>query len=396
MNSIALKRYDQLALPEKGTDPDTLDRESCPVTFDHESRPATIDSGNHPATFDITWQKLTDIFLTEYRGATQRTYRDAWNQFLAFCGISLEMSVTRVPDEDTVKAFRDSLLDAGQSPNTINAYLAAVRAFYRFLHNYTRKSLRTGMITASRAGELQLLIEGVLAVRKVRTSNASGRLPTTVDQSRDLLASVPTDTLTDLRDRAMIALLIGCGLRRIELVRAFRKDLTPQNGQLLLRIQQKGHHAKDSFVVIWPDVERMLRPWLTQSPFKNPDSPLFPSLSKRDAGSPGAGSPSPSSCDVGSPFASSRGVGSPLTPRSISRIIRHRLDAIGLKDHSTHSLRHAFATIALTSDDVELRDVQQALGHSQITTTERYIHQSNRLAGRPEKAVNDIVFKDSG
>jgi integrase/recombinase XerC len=390
MNSIALKRYDQLALPEKGTDPDTLDRESCPVTFDHESRPATIDSGNHPATFDITWQKLTDIFLTEYRGATQRTYRDAWNQFLIFCGISLEMSVTRVPDEDTVKAFRDSLLDAGQSPNTINAYLAAVRAFYRFLHDYARKSLRTGQITANRAGELQLLIEGVLSVRKVRVSNASSRLPTTVDQSRDLLASVPTDTLPDLRDRAMIALLIGCGLRRIELVRAVRKDLTPQNGQLLLRIQQKGHHAKDAFVVIWPDVERILRPWLTQSPFKNPDSPLFPSLSKRDSGSPGA-----NSRGTESPCVSSHNIGSPLTPRSVSRLIRKRLDTIGLKDHSTHSLRHAFATIALSSDDVELRDVQQALGHSQITTTERYIHQSNRLAGRPEKAVNDIVFKDT-
>ncbi|MCX6645003.1 MAG: tyrosine-type recombinase/integrase [bacterium] len=361
MNSIALKRFNQLALPEKGTEPDT------------------IDHGNRPATFDITWQTLTDTFLQEYRGATQRTYRDAWNQFLAFCGISLEMSVTRVPDEDTVKAFRDSLLGAGQSPNTINAYLAAVRAFYRFLHDYARKSLRTGQITANRAGELQLLIEGVLAVRKVRVSNASGRLPTTVDQSRDLLASVPTYTLTDLRDRAMIALLIGCGLRRIELVRAVRKDLTPQNGQLLLRIQQKGHHAKDAFVVIWPDVERIIRPWLTQAPFKNPDSPLFPSLSKRDCGSTGT---------------NSHYSGSPLTPRSVSRLIRNRLDAIGLKDHSTHSLRHAFASIALTSDDVELRDVQQALGHSQITTTERYIHQSNRLAGRPEKAVNDIVFTD--
>jgi hypothetical protein len=43
------------------------------------------------------------------------------------------------------------------------------------------RALRTGQISASRAGELQLLIEGVLAVRKVRASNAPGRLPTTVD-----------------------------------------------------------------------------------------------------------------------------------------------------------------------------------------------------------------------
>jgi site-specific recombinase XerD len=70
----------------------------------------------------------------------------------------------------------------------------------------------------------------------------------------------------------------------------------------------------------------------------------------------------------------------------------HRFDAIGLSDHSTHSLRHAFATIALSSDDVDIRDVQHALGHSQVTTTERYVHQNDRLQGKPEKAVNDIVF----
>ena len=352
MNDAMLKRLAFLALPDKTDEPETL-----------------------PASLSVTWQTLTNTFLADFRGATRRSYGDAFNRFAAFCGIDFGSAVTRVPDEDLVKAFRDALLDTGHSPHTINAYLAAIRAFYRFLHGYVRKALRTGQIGAARAGELQLLIEGVLAVAKVRVSNSPGRLPTTVDQSRDLIQSIPTDALTDLRDRAMIALIIGCGLRRIEIVRILRHDLIHQGGQLLLRIQQKGHHAKDAFVVIWPDVERIIRPWLTHSPFKHPDSPLFPSLSKRDMGN-----------NNGHP------AGSPLTPRSVSRIVRHRLDAIGLSDHSTHSLRHAFATIALSSDDVDLRDVQHALGHSQVTTTERYVHQSNRLAGRPEKAVNDLVF----
>ena len=351
MNETAIKRINFLALPE-------------PAATDKPTEAAT-ETGL--STFGMTWQALTELFLTEYRGATSRSYRNAFDRFTSFCGIDNKSTVTRVPDEDAVKAFRESLLDTGHSPHTINAYLASIRAFYRFLHDYTRKALRTGQITASRAGELQLLIEGVLAVRKVRASNEPGRLPTTIDQSRDLILSIPTETLTDLRDRAMIALIIGCGLRRIEIARANRSDLIHQGGQLLLRIQQKGHYAKDAYVVIWPDVERVIRPWLAQSPYKTPEDPLFPSLSKRDDGSR-------------------------LTPRSISRLVRKRLDAIGLKDHSTHSLRHAFATIALSSDDVELRDVQHALGHSQVTTTERYVHQSNRLAGLPEKAVNDLVF----
>jgi len=320
-----------------------------------------------PKPLSPDWRTLSDAFLANYRGATKRTYRDAWNRFLAFNGVDLEAPVTAVPDEDAILAFRDSLLDAGRSPHTVNCYLAAVRAFYRFLHRYARKALRTGQLTAQRAGELQLLIEGALEVGKVRTSSHTGRLATTIEQSRELLTSIPTGTPTDIRDRAIIALLLGCGLRRIEIVRALREDLIHRSGKLVLRIQQKGHQAKDAWVVIWPAVERIIRPWLTKSPFKRPSDPIFPSLSKRDTGSP-------------------------LTPRSLSRIVRKRLDAIGLGDYSTHSLRHAFATIALASDGVDLRDVQHALGHSQVTTTERYVHAIDRLLGRPEKAVNDTLF----
>jgi site-specific recombinase XerD len=270
-----------------------------------------------PAMPGVNWQTLTDTFLSDYRGATQRSYRDAFNQFATFCGVDFQSIVSGVPDEDAVKAFRDSLLDTGHSPHTINAYLAAIRAFYRFLHDYVRKALRTGQMSASRAGELQLLIEGVLAVRKVRASNAPGRLPTTVDQSRELIASIPTDTPADLRDRAMIALIIGCGLRRIEVARAIRSDLIHRSGQLLLRIQQKGHHAKDAFVVIWPDVERVLRPWLSSHPFRQPDSPLFPSLSKRDMGnSPGhpAGTPRRPTCSRALPGNHNRTLCPPIQP----------------------------------------------------------------------------------
>ena len=131
MNATSFKRINYLALPEKPTELETL-----------------------PAPLSVTWQTLTDTFLADYRGATQRTYRDAWTRFLAFCEVSNQDPVTQVPDEDTVKAYRDSLLDTEHSPHTINAYLAAIRAFYRFLHGYVRKALRTGKLAAGRACDL--------------------------------------------------------------------------------------------------------------------------------------------------------------------------------------------------------------------------------------------------
>jgi len=100
----------------------------------NETKSLTVP--DQPAGLAVTWQGLTDAFLTEYRGATRRSYRDAFSRFTSFSGIESLSMVSHVPDEDTVRAFRDSLLDTNHSPHTINSYLAAVRAFYRFLHNY--------------------------------------------------------------------------------------------------------------------------------------------------------------------------------------------------------------------------------------------------------------------
>jgi site-specific recombinase XerD len=318
----------------------------------------------HTGRPSVSWEDLVTGFFTDYRGQSRKTYEDGFSRFANFCGISGDMKVDQVPDAEMVKLYRDSLLDEGRSPHTVNLYLSIVRAFYTYLNTWIRKALRSGVLTADRAIEFQLMIEEVTAIKNVRSSSAPAKVATTVDQARALMDSIGTESHTDIRDRAMIALLVGCGLRRIEIARALVGDLEV-NGQVILRIQQKGHHAKDGVVVIKAGVERELRAWLKATPFRDPDSPLFPSLH--------------------------RNAGSGLDPRSISRIIRKRLDVVGLSEQSTHSLRHAFATIAIQNGS-EIRDVQRALGHNSVTTTERYVHNLERLEGRPEQIVNDAVF----
>ena len=92
MSERAFTRTNYLALP---------DRTDLPARTSESS----------PSTLGVTWQALVDTFLSDYRGATQRSYRDAFNRFAMFCDVDMQAIVTRVPDEDAVKAYRDSLLD---------------------------------------------------------------------------------------------------------------------------------------------------------------------------------------------------------------------------------------------------------------------------------------------
>ena len=85
--------FTRTSLPALPGQPELPDRPAIP-----ESTPATL--GN-------TWRTLTDTFLSDYRGATRRSYRDAFSLFADFCGVDFESTVTRVPDEDAVKAYRE-------------------------------------------------------------------------------------------------------------------------------------------------------------------------------------------------------------------------------------------------------------------------------------------------
>lgn len=316
-----------------------------------------------PAVTNSTWGFHINGFLNEYRGDTKKNYRDGLNQFLKFANISLEGDFRHIPDEFLVKAYRQDLLNRNKSPYTVNVYLAVVRSFYRYIKTIIRANLMAGLIKSHVGGRLNLMIDGVLEVKNVRASNNLSKLPLTIKQAKELMNSIGTEKKADIRDRAMIALFLGCGVRRIEVARALRGDLKV-NGKYLLYIQQKGHHQKDSFVVIEDEILVELKRWLKISPGQKPEDPLFPSLK----------------------------TGQPILPRVITPMIRTRLRAIGLNEHSVHSLRHTFATIALGYGNCDVRDVQQALGHASVQTTERYIHHSTRMEGNPERAVAELVF----
>ena len=170
-------------------------------------------------------------------------------------------------------------------------------------------------------------------------------LPKAVDETDafdilDETTKVQKDAWQGLRDKAILTLLYGCGLRISEALALNVGDINSQSE--FLRIKGKGN--KERIVPLLPIVWENICAYLKQTPY-NPQEgePLF--LGAR---------------------------GERLSPRIVQRQVQKLRVRLGLADNLTpHALRHSFATQLLAAG-VDLRSIQELLGHSSLITTQRY------------------------
>jgi integrase/recombinase XerC len=161
-------------------------------------------------------------------------------------------------------------------------------------------------------------------------------------QARALIAEAPRDgapAWRGARDRAVLTLLWGCGLRISEALALERRDapLPPS-----LRVRGKG--GKTRLVPVLPLVREQVEAYLHTLPFDlEPEDALF----RADRGRP-------------------------LRPRQVQGLVQHLRSQLGLSERATpHALRHAFATHLLGAG-ADLRSIQELLGHASLSTTQRY------------------------
>jgi site-specific recombinase XerD len=264
-------------------------------------------------------------YLGSYRGYsihTVKAYARDLREFRSFLG-------GRYPGADhhdqvqrqMVVAFALSL--KGQAPLTVRRKLTAITSFYHYLQE-------TGQTVANLARGLPL-------------PKVAQRLPTclTAEQAGALLEAAHTPW-----HRAMIALLLFAGLRRSEVAAITLDDLDMESAQLLVR----GKGARERVVPLTPLVVEAIREYLVCRP-QTQSQHLFVSR-------------------VG---------GHPLHARVAGRMLQHVLQRAGLgEEHITpHRLRHTFAT-HLIRNGVDVRTVQELLGHADLQTTARYLHSDTR------------------
>lgn len=272
--------------------------------------------------------RFADYIALE-QGLSPRTQEAYQRDLLRFAEYA-DAKGTAAPSDITARLLREyvyHLKDLGLSPASIRRNVSAVRTYFRFLTG-------DGVVVRDPSERLE-------TPKRWRT------LPDvlSVEEVRRLLAAPTLDDALVFRDRALLELAYGAGLRVSEWISLGVRDLLLEDG--LVRVFGKG--SKERLVPIGRSAIGAVAIYLRE---------LRPRLEK------GAGK--------GVLFLNARGA--PLSRMGAWKILRGHVERAGIDKHvSPHTLRHSFAT-HLLEGGADLRAVQEMLGHVDIATTQIYTH----------------------
>ena len=272
----------------------------------------SIEKGYSPATIEAYSRDLEQ--LEEYLN-----------------GLRLSLADPVILKKQHIQAFLVQLHRAQTSKSSVARKLSSLRSYFNYLQ-------RLGKINASPC-------EGI------KNPKQDKRQPTAlnVDQTFALLENRKLEVsgkaeIESSRDLALLELLYGSGLRISEALSLNARDVNPASG--VVRVMGKG--SKERLVPLSETSVNTLETWLSARSglLGTPDEPAL--------------------------FVGSRGAR--LNRRQANRIIQNFCTRAGLAGNiSAHSLRHSFAT-HLLQGGADMRSVQELLGHSRISTTQRYTH----------------------
>ena len=292
----------------------------------------------------MTAEQARQIFLDwlgNERRASPRTL-EAYGSDLADLLGFLTRHLGQEPDLAALAALRPADLrawlaaqhEAGLSASTRARHLAAVRGFFRYLarrHGCENPAIR------------------LLGTPKVRRPAPR---PLQEPDAKELAQAIGEDADTpavQARDVALFTLLYGCGLRISEALSLLVRDAPLPGSDAMLRVTGKGQ--KQRLVPVLPVVREAIAAWLRYHSQADPAAPLFVGVRGRV-----------------------------LNPGVVQRRMRMYRRDHGLPEHATpHALRHSFATHLLTAG-ADLRSIQELLGHSNLSTTQRYTAVENLAA----------------
>jgi len=236
-------------------------------------------------------------------------------------------------DHAMIRAFLSELYEKGLSKPSVARALAAVRSIYKWL-----------------AIEGKVKHNPAALVSSPKLPKRLPRVPSIEEMNGVLDTQMPEHTSFPERESLIFELLYGSGIRNSELVGVDLEDIRLREEAILVR----GKGKKERFVPLSETAVDALRQYLPKrnelvARFKRVHAALL--VNQR---------------------------GERLTTRSVGRIVKQIAVAKGLPaDIHPHTLRHAFGTHML-AEGADLRAIQELLGHSRLSTTQRYTHLSTR------------------
>ena len=290
--------------------------------------------------------------LSAERGAsahTLRAYHRELHSFVTWLSSSVSAGLGARDIQHThIRAYLGVLYQRGLSKASAARALASIRSWFKWL---------------ARTGHVEQNVASLVATP--RLPRHLPRVPS-IEQINRVVDTVTPDAASwPARDRAILELLYGCGIRNAELTGLNLDDIHWANEAILIR----GKGQKQRYVPLGDAAAVALRAYLneraallTAASDSAPRSTPALFLNRRLRG---LGASSISSGPVSSGSAR-------LTTRSVARIVKRIAILRGLSsDVHPHTLRHAFGT-HLLEEGADLRAIQELLGHERLSTTQRY------------------------
>lgn len=280
-----------------------------------------------PDQFQALIQLATNGLESQH---TRQTYEQALRDFLAWVDDHGRPPLTRA----LVQSYKAHLLDQGLAPSSINVKLSAIR-----------KLVREG------AENDWLDEQTASAIERVKGVKAEGRrLGNWLDHkgAQALLNAPDTTTLKGLRDRALLAVMIGTALRRGEVASLTVEHLQQREARWVI-VDLVGKRRKTRSVPLPAWVKAALDAWLEAAQITT--GPIFVALRKGGK--------------VYEP-------GAAMSTTAIWKVVTHYAGQLGFQDLAPHDLRRTSAKL-MRAGEAPIEQISMVLGHQSIDVTKRYL-----------------------
>lgn len=268
---------------------------------------------------------------------TRRAYAAALRDFFTW----LDTAPVPVFNKANVQAHRASLEARGLSSSACNVRLSALRRL-------ASEALDNGLL-------LPEIAAGVQRVKGVRSQGVRMGLWLNARQAEQLILCPNPAKLRGARDRALLAVLIGCGLRRSELVSLQTSHVQQRDSRWLL-CDVLGKHGRIRSIGMPAWAKVLLDRWL-------------------DAASISGGV-------IFRPVKGSRLNGDKISTQSVAMTLKRHAKRIGVPELACHDLRRTFARLS-RQGGAQLEQLMLNLGHQSVETTQRYLNVEMDLSQCP-------------
>src|SRR5271163_2843441 len=289
------------------------------------------------------WNRLKALVLDSVSSPiTKRVYNLGLDEFFAWFGQEPRPGFTKA----TVSAWRVALEARGLGSISINVRITAVRKL-------AVEAADNGLLAPE-------LAAGIARVKSAKAIGVRTGNWLSLKQAQALLNAPDITTTKGLRDRAIIAVLLGCGLRRSEVAALTMKHIQQRDGRWCI-IDLRGKHGRVRTVPMPVWVKVAIDAWSDSATVA--DGFVFRPVNRAD-----------------------KALGDELSEKVVWQLLRPYATAAGMPGIAPHDCRRTAAKLCRAAGG-ELEQIQMLLGHASVQTTERYLGTKQDLVHAPNDSI---------